>query len=310
VYRPYLAAGQEVVSAAVRDPGSGAPDNLLLHKREGVMAGCLHGDVTGPETVAAASLIARTRADGRHIAVDGMLNFRDTGGYPVAGGGMTRWRRLLRSDGLHRIEVDGLNVLRTLGLRTVLDLRTNAEAQIAPSPVDELATAGALTMQISLLGDDFDAVPADLAAIYDFIIDQRGTAIGAAVKSLARPGALPALVHCTAGKDRTGVVVALALAAVGVPDEYVAADYALSGTYLDPQHTPTIGRVQESTGLGERLTAALLASPPELIARALGRARRQAGSIADYLASCGVTCAELKALRSALVTEGEEHDGG
>jgi len=275
------------------------------------MAGCLHDGVTGPGTGDLAGLIASIgRASGRHVAVGGTLNFRDTGGYPVAGGGMTRWRRLLRSDGLHRVNGDGLSLLGTFGLRTVLDLRTNAEAQIAPSPVDHLARSGALTMQVSLIGEDFDELPAELAGIYDFIIDERAAAIGAAIRALSRPGALPALVHCTAGKDRTGIVVAFALSAVGVPDEFIAADYALSGTYLDPQHTPTIGHVQESSGLGERLTAALLASPPELIIRAIGRARRQAGSLADYLTTCGVTCAELMALRSALVTEGEEHNGG
>jgi protein-tyrosine phosphatase len=289
---------------------------VLLHggkmrRGEDAMTGCLHDDVTGPAAGDVAGLIARIgRADGRHVAVGGTLNFRDTGGYPVAGGGMTRWRRLLRSDGLHRVDRDGLSLLGTFGLRTVLDLRTNQEAQIAPSPLDGLAGYGALAMQVSLIGEDFEALPSDLSGIYDFIIDERSAAIGAAIKTLARPGALPALVHCTAGKDRTGIVVALVLAAVGVPDEFVAADYALSGTYLDPQHTLTIGRVQDSTGLGERLTAALLASPPELIIRAIGRARRQAGSLADYLASCGVTCAELLALRSALVTESEEHDGG
>ena len=116
-------------------------------------------------------------------------------------------------------------------------------------------------------------------------------------------------------------MVAFALAAVGVPDQIIAADYALSSLYLDPQHTPTIGRVQESTGLGDRLTAALLASPPELMLRVLagpgstgpaggageGRAAGagQDGAIASYLAGHGVTCAELAALRSALVTQAE-----
>ncbi len=279
------------------------------------MAGPFPGDPSpapgSPSSGGVADLMREISCEpGRHIAIPGTLNFRDAGGYPVVGGGVTGWRRLLRSDGLHRLSQGATDLLGGLGLRTVLDLRTGAEAQIAPSPVDDFARNGALTMSISLIGDDLGEMPGDLAAIYDYVVDRRGAAIAAAIRSLARPGALPGLVHCTAGKDRTGIVVAFALASVGVPDQFLAADYALSSLYLDPQHTPTIGRVQESTGLGDRLTAALLASPPELILRVLDRARRQAGSIADYLAVHGVTCAELNALRSALVIGGEELDEG
>jgi protein-tyrosine phosphatase len=226
----------------------------------------------------------------------------------MIGGGVTAWRRLFRSDGLHRLESGAQEALAALRLRTVLDLRTSAETRIAPSPVDELAGYGALTMHISLIGDDLDALPAELGEIYGYVVDKQGPAIAAAVRSLARPGGLPALVHCTAGKDRTGIVVAFALAAVGVADQVIAADYALSSLYLDPRHTPTIGRVQESSGLGDRLTAALLASPPGLIVAALDRARQQSGTIAGYLAAHGAPHAELAALRSALMAEGEDDD--
>jgi protein-tyrosine phosphatase len=266
----------------------------------------------GPETAAAGDIAGLMRdisgAPGRHIAVPGTLNFRDVGGYPAAGGGFTAWRRLLRSDGLHQLGPGAHAMLGGLGLLTVLDLRTSIEAEIAPSPIDALAQGGALTMHISLLGEDLTEMPAELVAIYDYVIDRRGPAIAAAIKSLARPGGLPGLVHCAAGKDRTGIVVAVALAAVGVPDRFIAADYALSSLHLDPQHTPTIGQMQESTGLGDRLTAALLASPPDLILHVLARVRRRAGSIAGYLLGCGVTCAELNALRSALVTEAGQLD--
>ncbi|HVB42360.1 MAG TPA: tyrosine-protein phosphatase [Streptosporangiaceae bacterium] len=241
-------------------------------------------------------------ASGRHLAVPGTLNFRDVGGYPVTGGGIIGWRRLFRSDALHRLDLSGTGLLAGLGLRTVLDLRTNAETQLAPSPLDDFAERGTLTMHISLIGEDFSALPAELGDIYSFMIDERGAAIGAAIRSLARPGALPGLVHCTAGKDRTGVVVAFMLAVAGVPDHLIAADYALSSMYLDPESTPTIGHVRASSGLGDRLTAALLASPPDLIRRGLDRARQRAGSIAGYLGRHGVSEAELSALRAALVT--------
>lgn len=262
-------------------------------------AECPAGATAGVTDVIAAI----AAAPGRHIALPGMLNLRDVGGYRVtAAGGRTTWRCLLRSDGLHRLDDAGAGELGRLGLRTVIDLRSSAEAEIAPSPVDALAEHGALTLHIPLLGADLTELPGTLAEIYDFVIDRCGSAIGAAVRVLARPGALPALVHCTAGKDRTGLVVAFVLSAVGVPDLVVAADYALSSLYLDPQNTQTIGQIQADSGLGASLTVALLASPPELILRALDRARQRSGSVAGYLAECGVTAADLQNLRTALVT--------
>jgi len=250
-------------------------------------------------------LIRGLAADaGRRIPLAGTLNFRDVGGYPTADGGTIGWRRLLRSDALHRLDGDAAVVLARLDLRTVLDLRTSEEVRIAPSPPDGLIPPGAVTTHISLVGEDLTALPADLDGIYRFIVDRRGAAIGAAVRFLAKPGGLPALVHCSAGKDRTGIVVAFVLAAVGVPDQVIAADYALSGRYLDPTQTPAIGRVRADTGMGDRLTEALMASPPELIAGILARVRQQAGTIEGYLTSHGVTAAELGALRTALVTGG------
>ncbi len=240
--------------------------------------------------------------DGRHLSVDGTLNFRDAGGYPTSGGGVVAWRTLLRSDALHRVDDAGFAQLSALGLQTVLDLRVPEEVQFAPSPVDLLAETGTRVFHLSLVGADFSEIPPDLEGVYHFIVDRRGDAIGSAIKSLAAPGALPALVHCTAGKDRTGIVVAFTLSAMGVSDEIIAADYALSSLYLDPQLTPAIGRISADTGLDEQVTQAMMASPPELILQVLDRAREQAGSIEGYLGRHGVTQAELAALRKVLVT--------
>jgi protein-tyrosine phosphatase len=239
--------------------------------------------------------------DRRRVPVDGTLNFRDAGGYPVEGGGTIAWRTLFRSDALHNVGESGAGALAGLGLRTVIDLRVPEEIQIAPSPADDLAENGTRVFHLSLVGADFTELPAELEGVYSYIVDRRAAAVGAAIKSLAAPGALPALVHCTAGKDRTGIVIAFTLAAVGVPDPVIAADYALSSRYLDPEQTPVIGQIRANSGLGERLTETLMASPPQLILNSLRRARNQAGSIAGYLGRNGVTAAELSALKTALV---------
>jgi protein-tyrosine phosphatase len=254
----------------------------------------------GPELISLMRELAAT--DGRHLAVEGTLNFRDIGGYPVAGGGTTAWRTLFRSDALHRLDPAGQAALAELELASVIDLRIDQEREFAPTPLDDFASRGTATIAYSLVGADFSELPEALAGVYSYLVTRRGPAIGAVIKELARPGAMPALVHCTAGKDRTGVVVAFTLAAMGVPDEVIAADYALSGAYLMPGQTAVIGQISAVLDADKPLIDELLASPPELIIGALDLARSQAGSIPQYLARNGVTEADVNALRAALVT--------
>jgi protein-tyrosine phosphatase len=234
---------------------------------------------------------------GRRIDLGGTLNLRDLGGYPAAGG-VVRWRTLLRSDGLHMVDSGGVATLAELGLRTVVDLRTQFEAETAPSALDGLAVR---LEHISILSGDLQSLPLELDAIYRYMIDDCGEAIAAAIRVLCAADALPGLVHCSAGKDRTGVVIALVLAVLGVPDQVIAADYALSATYLDPDRTPAIGQLQASTGLGDDLTRTLLTSPPALILDTLAWARAASGSVERYLVDRGVRPEELAQLRSALI---------
>jgi protein-tyrosine phosphatase len=241
----------------------------------------------------------------RRIELAGVFNFRDVGGYPVEGGGSVRWRTLFRSDALHWLDPAGVAAVAALGLRTVLDLRSHAEVANAPSPVSGRVT------HLPLL-PDLQALPVssllqspgsglDLATIYRYFVEECGDQITSAIAELCADDALPALVHCSAGKDRTGVVVALTLAVLGVPDEVIAADYALSAACLDPARTPAIGQLQASTGLGGELTSALLRSPPELILDVLDTIRDRAGSVECYLRGRGLTDAGLGRLRAALI---------
>ncbi len=241
----------------------------------------------------------------RRIRLPGTMNLRDVGGYPAAGrggagGGTVRWRTLLRSDALHRLDDSGRAALAGLGLRTVIDLRTDGEVSAAPSALDAV---GARTFHVPL----FDAgaigrLPPELAAIYRYMIDDCGAAIAGAIGRLCGDDALPGLIHCTAGKDRTGLVVALVLEVIGVPDEIIAADYAMSEAYLDTRAARTISRIRAISGVGRWLDLGALGASPQVIHDALARIRARSGTVADYLLGNGLTERDLGSLRTSLVT--------
>jgi protein-tyrosine phosphatase len=235
----------------------------------------------------------------RRIRLPGTVNLRDVGGYP-AGGGTVRWGTLLRSDALHRLDDSGRAALSARGLRTVIDLRTDDEVRAAPSALDD---AGARTFHVPV----FDAaaiggLPPELAAVYRYMIDDCGAAIASAIGHLCAGGALPALVHCTAGKDRTGLVVALVLEVIGVPDDVIAADYALSAAYLDSGTARAISRIRAISGVGRWLDLGALGASPQVMHDALARVRSRSGTVSDYLIGNGLTAGDLGSLRAALVT--------
>ncbi len=238
-------------------------------------------------------------ADGRHLRVGGTYNLRDVGGYPTHAGGSVAWRTLFRSDSLHKLDNQGTAGLAALDLHTIVDLRSDIEVEQRPGAVGGLLVR---IVRAPIVRDPALLPPlADLAAEYRYTIDQCGDSIGAAVRELCAPGALPALVHCAAGQDRTGIVIALVLAVLGVPDELIAADYSLSSVYLDPDSTAVIGRLK-ATSAGYNQIAELLSRPARLILIALARARAAGGgSVSGYLAAHGVGAPQLEALRSALV---------
>jgi protein-tyrosine phosphatase len=235
----------------------------------------------------------------RRIKLPGTTNLRDLGGYPAAGGGSVRWRTLLRSDALHRLDASGRAALAGLGLRTVIDLRTDKEVRATPSALDD---TGARTYHVPLFDADVVGhLPPELAAVYRYMIDDCGAAIAEAIGRLCADGALPGLVHCTAGKDRTGLVVALVLEVIGVPDEIIAADYAMSGTYLDPGAAGAISRIRAASGVGRWLDLGALGASPQVIRDALARVRARSGSVSGYLLGNGLTAADLTNLRAALI---------
>ncbi|MBW9092173.1 tyrosine-protein phosphatase [Microbacterium jejuense] len=244
-----------------------------------------------------------TEAVRRHD-VPGVYNLRDTGGYRAATG-TSRWGKLFRSDALHRIDDVGRARLAGLGIAHVVDLRGTDERETAPSLLEGL---DARVHHLPVFDDAAPAVqagtPVGLAPIYDHMVDERGEHLAAAIRVIAEAGDDEAvLVHCTAGKDRTGLVVAFALRAAGVDRDEVVADYAQTSDNLRGEWADAM--LQAFTERGHDLTPEIVelvtASPAPIMAALLERIEQQHGSMAAYLRTRGLTDAELERLTAALI---------
>lgn len=248
----------------------------------------------------------------RRLPLTGTRNVRDVGGYPAAGHGWTRRGLLFRGDSLHALDDAGQHRLAEHGLKTVVDLRTDAErAAYADRLPDGVRVV--IVPILDSLRDRRSATPAvaeqaevsrlpDLADSYRFFVDQCGSRVARAVAELAEPGALPALVHCMAGKDRTGVVIALVLSVLGVPDDVIAADYAATGKLLGDEYRAEAMARAAARGLDETQYARLLTCEPELILELLEYVRGAYGGAAAYLIRHGLTQSALRYLRGELVS--------
>jgi len=169
----------------------------------------------------------------RHVEFETCCNFRDLGGYPASDGRRTRWRTLFRADGLSQLTEADFAVLRSLAVRSVLDLRTDLEVESRgrfPSDVPGV-TYYHLPLTDTLPGAEDVPDWGDtgyVAKRYASYLQGGATSLCAALEVLSDPGNLPAVFHCSVGKDRTGVLAAVVLGLLGVPDDVIVEDYVLS----------------------------------------------------------------------------------
>ena len=236
------------------------------------------------------------------IPVAGTYNFRDVGGLPAATG-TVRDGVLYRSDGLYRIGDEGREQLRELGVGIIIDLRDEQEADRMPDDIDGLDVEVLRLPVFEGSGASQGAAGISLEALYDRIVTQHAPIVVDAVREIASAGDRAVLVHCTAGKDRTGVVIAIALLAVGVDRDAVIEDYArtegnLAGEWLE-EMIELIGRygVPDSPALRTLMGG----SPREAIDGAIETIERAHGSTREYLLASGLTLDELARLEQLLV---------
>jgi protein-tyrosine phosphatase len=245
----------------------------------------------------------------RDFVLDGAFNVRDVGGLSAGAGMVVRRGLVFRSGDLGRLTVAGADQLRTLGIATIIDLRTTAEVErrgLFPFEGHGIAYRHRPLLDLSATEPEAqlaDLPPDVLDRLYRHLAEQGSHNLALVLTWLAEDPTLPAVVHCVAGKDRTGTVVAVLLALLGVPDADIAADYALSEAGLVAFRRWAEEHDADAAAWLARVSPVLLESRPESMLDFLAWLREQHGSIEAYAASIGVTDATLAALRSRLLTE-------
>jgi protein-tyrosine phosphatase len=241
------------------------------------------------------------RVDDRHLRFDGLDNVRDVGGLPLQGGGTTAHGVLLRSASLVAATAgDARRLVEEYGVRVVLDLRTPRE--IERDGPTALAAAGVETVPLTFIGESREYLPetgADTDPLLRNYLGYLGDHPANVVEAVRRiAGSAPALAHCAAGKDRTGVLVALVLDTVGVEREAVVADYALSAVNVEAMFR----RWTSAAGLDmpEDLTPHLPRAA--VMEQVLAHLDEEWGGAAGWLAANGLADDELAALRDRLRT--------
>lgn len=239
-------------------------------------------------------------ADTNPSLVAGAVNFRDTGGLP-AGSGVTRGRVLYRSGNLASVRFpDGAESLRALGLRRIVDLRSDDEVQRAPSlGVGNEVAIQRVPLFLGSVSSFFEE-DLSLTTMYRAILDESAGGVVEVVRGILADQ--PVLVHCTVGKDRTGVTVALALAAAGVDEEAVIADYARTEALLPVARNREIVAYLKAQHPGSKNLEDLATRSPAPVMRALlADLNARYGAPAEYLRASGLDDAELAELKRVLV---------
>lgn len=214
----------------------------------------------------------------RHLALQGASNFRDLGGYPTADGRATRWRHMFRSNHLGQLTAADVEIVRALGVRSAFDFRGVEERAAGICVVDEIAVhslpieptvvaalraelvAGRLTAPVAseIMRDSYRNYVRhnthSFRMLFGHLLEDRA----------------PLVIHCTAGKDRTGFASALILHALGVPDDVIAEDYLLTNQHYKRDALAAIDLPEDVRNAIGSVEASYLAAAFEAVGKEYG----------------------------------------
>lgn len=250
----------------------------------------------------------------RRPFIEGAPNFRDLGGYETAAGGRVRWGLLFRSSHLGRLTERGREQILRLGIRTVCDFRTAAEAEKMPARFPRPGEARLVHLPIQhgdfeptavyarILQGDVDWISEEfMVEGYIASLEQDPGLWRRFFALAASPDHRPLLFHCTGGKDRTGAAAALLLLALGVPEETVIADYGLSDGYNAEVRQAMFAHL-EPLGIDLERVTPYFTAPESRIRALLSYVAGKYGSALGYLTGrAGVSQETIDRLRQELL---------
>jgi protein-tyrosine phosphatase len=242
----------------------------------------------------------------RFLPLAGAYNFRDLGGYPTIDGRIIRWGRLFRSDTLDELTAADVEVLRRVGLASVIDLRTTAEAERVGRGL--LGLEPVRYLHLPLLREESGESraappvgPGELFQRYLWYLEVGRPSLVEALTVVADPTNHPLVFHCAAGKDRTGVLAALVLDILGVERNVIVQDYALTAARLEL----IMARFRRDPIFAKRineLPREIFGVEEETMEQFLAALHQQHGGARQWALGAGVPAESLDAMAAQLTT--------
>lgn len=233
-----------------------------------------------------------------HLDWPGLSNVRDLAGMPTTDGGQIAPAALIRADSLEKLVEEARDLVREAGVSRIVDLRRRGESRRAHPFADDTTYVSVPVQDPA----DSDNQHLKLVDIYLTMLDLRPELFAEAVGAIADAPDGAVVVHCAGGKDRTGMVVAMALSVAGVAPEVIATDYALTEARLAESDRAYLERVTDPDT--REVIRALQATPASNMLTVLDHLNTRYGGVDAYLRSGGMTTDQLERLRSRLVAPG------